>query len=346
MDTSPFTQWQSLRSYTGMMQNMITVWRDFFRAQVIDWIATDVTDSWLSKLQTGLEVLESQHVYDSLDRLVINTKDSGFPVRRHIDMLQYLHERAVPDPDEHRQAKQLFLDSLFANTEVGVSALAHVAKSRTTNRLASSSIIEPFGFVGIFTLKSPSTERNVYVCLWERFMDKPMLYALVFEADADWKQSAEEMSELCEILQSVTSLELPLAKIAQRIDIADARIHPKWVSRIILGPVWIPNMTIADSKIQQLLDSEHNEAQLSASRVLYEYALSEREANMPNSRIRDQKGRKHQVTQVYTVRPEPMYRERGAAFIQETLFMPHALIQQLGDEARVQMGHKLIAIER
>ena len=105
-------------------------------------------------------------------------------------------------------------------------------------------------------------------------------------------------------------------------------------------------MTIADSKIQQLLDSEHNEAQLSASRVLYEYALSEREANMPNSRIRDQKGRKHQVTQVYTVRPEPMYRERGAAFIQETLFMPHALIQQLGDEARVQMGHKLIAIER
>lgn len=346
MDTNPFEQWQALRSYTGMMSNMITAWEDFFHTQEIDWITTDITRSWLTKLRTSLEVLESQHVYDDLDTLVVNPKHSGFPTRRHIDMLQYMYARAVADPAEHRQAKQLFLDALFAKVDAGVSALANVAKSRVTNRLASEKIIEPFGFVGIFTLKSPSTQRDAYVCLWERFTDKPMLYAMVFETDADWEQSAEVMSELCETLQSVTSLELPLAKIARRIDISDAQIHPKWVSRIVLGPVWIPDVTTDDHVIQHLLNSDTNEAHLSASRVLYEYALSEREADMSNSRIRDRNGRKHETTQVYTVRPEPEYRGRGAAFKKETLFVPHELIQELESDTRVRMGHQLIAIER
>jgi hypothetical protein len=347
MDINPLVQWQSLRSYVGMMSNMITAWEDFFLAQEIDWITADFTSAWLSKLRTSLEVLESQHVYDSLDTLVTNPRNSGFPLRRHIDMLQHKQSRSTVDLAEHRQAKQLFLDSLFAKAEVGVSALANVAKRRVTNRLATEELIEPFGFVGIFPLKSPSKERDAYVCIWERFTDKPMLYSMVFESDAGWKQSAEEVSMLCDILLNVTALELPLAKIARRVDIADARIHPKWVSRIVLGPVWIPGVTADDHFVQQLLDGEHNAAQLSASRVLYEYALSESEATMTSSsRIRDRNGRKHKVTQVYSVRPELEYRERGAAFMQETLFVPHRLIQQLESNAHVQLGHQLIAIEK
>lgn len=346
MDRNPLLQWQSLQSYTSMMHKMTAAWEDFFRTQQIDWITTATTDAWLSRVKTSLDVLESRHIYDDLDALVINSKYSGFPIRRHIDMLQYSQARVKDDPAKLRQAKQLFLDTLFTETKINLSALGHVAKCYADNRLASELVIEPFRFVGLYPLRAPSKERDAYVCIWERFTDKPMLYAMVFEADVSWQQSVENMSELCENLQSVTALELPLAKVARRMDISDARIHPKWVSRVVLGPVWIPGITKDDHIIQRLLDNECNDEQGSASSILYEHVLSEREADVSTSRIRDQQGRKHNVTQDYTVRSESVYRERGTTFMKETLFVPHKLIQHLESETRVRLGHQLIALER
>ena len=83
-----------------------------------------------------------------------------------------------------------------------------------------------------------------------------------------------------------------------------------------------------------------------ASRILYEYTLSERETDVSRAHIRDRIGRKHTTTQVFTVLPEPEYRDRGAGYLQETLFVPHKFIQTLDEQQHVQLGRKLIALER
>lgn len=344
MDGSPFARWNTLRSYTSMMSVMITAWEDFFRAQEIDWITSEDVEAWLTRVRNTISLLETKHMYDDLEFLTINTDESGFPTRRHIDSLLHARSRLSQDEARHRQVKHLFLDSLFANGKINVRSLSHVARARFEGRLAVEDFIEPFRFVSILERQSPTPNRKAYVCVWERFTDKPMLYAMLFEVNADWEQSAEDMSELCENLQGITSHELPLAKIAQRIDISDARLHPKWVSRVVLGPVWIPNHTTDDHVIQRLLDEDHNDAQLCASRVHYEYVFVERETSV--SRIRDRKGREHKTTQVFTVRPEPAYRRRGTSFMKETLFVPHELIQELDGQQHVEFGHQLIAIER
>ena len=241
-------------------------------------------------------------------------------------------------------SKRLFLDSVFLNRRVSVGALEDVSKHSAYALLAKSEIHRPFQMLGIEERQSPTSNRKAYVCTWDRFTDRPMHYVMVFEASVDWTPHSDSFSALVETLQNVSTHEISLERIARRIDISDIRIYPKWLGRIVLGPVWISHMTAGDHLLQHALDAVSSEVQQCASQVISEYVFSERESEI--SQVRDAQGNAHQYIQTFGVRPEVKHRERGVAFFEETLFAPHEIIQHLDDELHRTIGHKLIATER
>lgn len=341
MDTELLKPWHPLRTYVATMRHMIHVWGNFFQTREIDWVTAEHVSAWLDRLKNTFDALENMYIYDDLQTLRIEREQSGFPRPRHLDLLCHRQKDLKFDAKDLRKSKGQFLDALFSTREVNLRSLEKVAKVRTDRLLATRQIYHAFRLLGIEERNSPTTGRNAFVCVWERFTEKPAFYVMLFEADDVWS-AGDDLDSIAEIVKGATSHDLALEAIARRIDISDARVHPKWLGRVVLGPVWISNLTLDDHVLQNVVNEVRSDQNHAASKIVYEYVFSERESSI--SRVRDAEGREHHSMQTYGVRLGPQYRKRGVTFFEETLFIPHEVIQCMDETWRVENGHQLISI--
>lgn len=343
-------QWSALLNYTACMRKIFSSWEQFFmNRDSIEWLSHEQIKDLLTRLQVTLDVLEGFHLFDSLSSLTISPENSGFPERRYLDQLIYELKDVNSDDlsQDTRILKKSFLETLFSTVEINVPMLERISKAQSREVLATSSIFKPYKFNGIEELNARNGSRRAFLCSWERYLVQhlPVKYFMLFEVSDEWGSSADDVKNLSDVLREETSLITKLNSFARHIDMSNAFIHPKWVGRIILGPVFISHLTEDQHELQQALDRLSGpDEMLGASRIIYEYVVSESEE--PTRYITDSYSRFHTCIQKFAVKErDPEHAERGVTHLEKHLFAPHSVIQQLDDDYCKKIGHELNSTE-
>ena len=333
--------WDELLQYSDCMHSVIQQWRNFFAKEFSSSMfdAAEVLQ-WADELHRTIDVLKHLYVYDHSQRLEVCTNASGFPERYHV---HYLHHSAHLHEERHvsRRVKSMFLDDVLQTGTVNHWMLKKVSESHAQELYAQQPVVTEFR---IRTLQVVKVEDGVYTyrCYFDRYCNRhvPSLYLVLFESDGEITE--ELMNEFSLVLEAGTSFLPLLGGFAEELDRAIAPIRPLWVGRVGLGPVFISHLTKDEHELQRALDASAAASEmLAASRVIHEYVQSQ--GAVPVQRLLDASGRKHVVVQDYAVRQiDDECRNRKVTFVEKYLFAPHAVIQQLDEDFRRTLGHKLI----
>jgi hypothetical protein len=164
---------------------------------------------------------------------------------------------------------------------------------------------------------------------------------MLFEVSQSWEPNGDDLTSFVRVLREDTEIVGSLEQLACDIDRSHAAIHPKWLGRVIGGPIFIAGVTQDVNLMQRALDqSEHKGDQFStASRVIYEYVVSCGE--QPVYRLTDPHGNRHSCVQEYAVRSFDEHHKRGVTHVEKHLFAPHRVIQSLTDECRRTLDHTI-----
>ncbi len=324
-----YLQWDELHQYNVQMQRMISVLQKYFAQYKIMWMQSADIVQWLDRLSATLDILQCMYIYNTDDLVALSS--SGLPSRRHFDLLQLTvnNLRNSECVDISKQKTQ-FIDEIFRNRQINNVMLSDIAKTRGQQMCFDREIISPFQFTYLQERQCPHDSRKAFVCTWERIVNDSVLtkYVMLFEIDS---QANDDFDEIMERLQSAVRLEtrliLQLDKHARHIDIVDAYIYPKWIGRLIVGPVWMGNFTDDDNVIQKIISKNTNREDNCALQIIYEHTFSDHEVSINN--VHDERGMKISHIQSFASSSIHEYKERGVVHSEEHIFAPHYVIRQL-----------------
>jgi hypothetical protein len=181
-------------------------------------------------------------------------------------------------------------------------------------------------------------DRYRYELLFERYCYRniPTLYVMYFVCNGEFDTVLR--GELETVLEEETSRLPLLGDLAVAIDRAIAPIHPSWLGRITAGPIFISQMTRDDHELQVVLDQSFACGEAAASRLIYEYVVSEKDFSA--ERLYDAKGRNHSRLQEFAVRQfDDECRLRQVTNVEKHLFAPHSVVQNISEAFRSSIGH-------
>ena len=341
MSNDSLAQWQKLRDYAACMHRMINTWKKFFHARDIDWLSNQDIEAWFDRIGVTIDALEEMTVYDDMSSLHIITQASGFPERRYIDHVVLARKSACADkePSRFHILKKALVDMICRNREVNIPFLEKISKAHMKEMLKTKDPLLSFQLTDIKSIQIESG-RAAYVCSWEQYVMQPLpvKYVMLFEVSDGWLDGIEQINVLSRILQEETSIICKLVDLAKAIDLSQAKIHPKWIGRIILGPVFLPQMTEDDNIVQKIIDQQSaKDKNLSAGCLSYEHIISEKEEDVSRTMF-DLAGDKHKCFQIFAVGQDGECYERGATHVERYLFAPHCIVQKLTDEDRQEIG--------
>lgn len=344
-DVLDMPQWHALNTYAATMEGCIAAWKHVLQtACKLEHMPTTVAVDWVDRVLKTIKLLRNEYVYDSMRTLGVYPVGSGFPERTHIQLLMQLHREGVITRSTvtEQDFRRSFLDQLFQQRSVNYWMLERIAKAHVKKTLQT---VKPVGLFCMLGLEQIGTinGRMIYRCRFERYCYRhiPSLYTLVFECSEPDGINDTIMAELLPILEEETS-QLPLlGSFAEKVDQAHALIHPKWVGRLVLGPVFISGVTKDNHELQRVLDAAYAPEQSGAvSRIIYEYIVSEKVVQV--SRLFDAVGRKHPELQQFAVRQfDTECLARKVTYVEKHLFAPHAIVQRLSDHFRSEIGHTI-----
>lgn len=341
----PVKQWNDLHQYIATLRSAVATWKTFFAGKNIDWMSEQSVQDWLGRLDVSFVSLRDRFVYDDNALLDIVPTNSGFPQHYHIEDITRLallvRSKTTDEQGSVTQLKRMFLDQVFEQKTTSQALLYDISQAVLAVRLRTNIPYSLFTMGPVVKLVSRNN-RQSYSCVWERYTVQPLpiRYVMVFEADRGWSPQGIDLQQLAFVLQQET-LGLPkLAELGEEIDRANARIYPKWIGRIILGPIFIAKLTQDDHKLQQALDAVAvGPISKSASRIIYEYVLADSERAV--SGLSDPQGVPHVCMQHFAVRLQGEHFERQVTHLEKHLFAPHDVIQQLDENYRKEIGHQL-----
>lgn len=340
-ESSRLELWSGLLQYSDCMQSVIKQWRNFFEQEFSsDWFDTKEVLQWINEFAHTIDVLKHLYVYDHVEQLEVCDVASGFPERYHI---HHLHHSAHLHEERHdlKRVKDMFLDDVLQTGRVNHWMLKKVAEGRAQELYAQQPVLTEFR---IRSLQVVKVEEGVYTyrCYFDRYCNRhvPSLYLVLFESDGEMTETL--MTELSFVMEEGTSFLPLLGNFAEEVDRALASVHPIWVGRIVLGPAFISRLTKDEHELQRAIDTSAAVGEmLAASRVIHEYVQTK--GSSPVHRLYDARGRTHSTIQDYAIRQiDDECRIRKVTFVEKYLFAPHAVIQQLDEDFRRNLGHKLI----
>lgn len=345
METSLWTQtpWQALLQYSKSMQSVIRSWKSFMENDFsADYFTDEDIRSWLQRLEHSMTALRDLYVYDPLRKLRVHPVASGFPERLHVRILENLADGEVVKDHSLRES---WLDHLFEEGSINHGLLERIAKNQAQVRINQYGTLKLFG-INRFQRITNGYEKPAYVCCFERYgrLHKPSLYVMVFECSAD-PLDADLLSELSDVLREESSSLPRLSTMARNVDQALAVIHPVWLGRILLGPVFVSHLTQDEHELQTALNTMTPEGEfVAASRLIYEYVVADRSESV--QKLYDPRGRQHPSLQQFAVRElHKECQERGVTGLQKYLFAPHHITQALDEDFRRLIGHRITIVE-
>jgi hypothetical protein len=339
-------QWGALQKYCICMHNVVDIWKKFLlNSFQSEYFSRKYLQTFLDHIDVSVSALRDKYVYDMLNVLHITANASGFPQMYDIRLLATQHKRLIEGKEKVGDVngmKKAYIGHLFSEKKINYSFLERIAKMQLQNKLLSHVPLTPFKIIDISALDSINGT-DAYLCIWERFGYKniPSLYAMVFEYHG--KSMDEYMiKELSIVLREETNYMPKLERLGNRIDYAFAFVRPKWIGRIVCGPVFISNVTQDEHLLQQTIDALYDGRQyIAASRIIFEYIISAEEKLM--GALFDPHGNRHEVLQEWSVRStEQDCYIRGVSGIEKFLFAPHHVVQMLDEDFRKEIGHKIV----
>lgn len=346
----PLEQWRLLCAYVACMKNVVGVWRSFFHTFQPERFPDKQLQGFLDRINLTMSALKNKYLYDPLSALNITPNASGFPLRHDIRILETdsanLKKTRCKKSINPQGLRNALIDNIFSQKAVNMAFLEKLGKKMSEELIFNSQPLSLFHISNIMQIEAENGKRT-FMCLWERYghSNIPCLYAMLFEYSSDDELSQDFVKELSFILREETSQMPLLSQLGRHIDYAMANVHPKWIGRIILGPVFISHLTKDDNLLQRTLDDLFEGGSLgAASRIIYEYVVSEKETKA--KALFDPRGRKHEVIQEFAVRSlDDECMNRGVTHVEKFLFAPHSVIQMLDEDYRKEIGHQLIGGE-
>lgn len=337
MSRDSLAQWQKLKDYAAGMHRMINTWKKFFHAHDIDWLSNQDIDAWFERIGITIDALGDMTAYDVMSSLHIVTQASGFPERRYIDhvVLEMENARKQKEPENFHILKKALVSMICQTKEVNIAFLEKLSKAHMREMLKTKNPLLPFHLTDIRMIETKN-DRQAYVCSWEHYALQPLpvKYVMLFEISEGGLDNVDRINTLSSILREETSLICKLADLAKVIDLSLSKIHPKWIGRIILGPIFMPQMTEDDHVIQKLMNQQSSkDKNLNAGCLTYEYVISEKEDEV-NRIILDSVGEKHRYLQTFSVGQDGECYERGTTHVERHLFASHCIVQRLTDDDR------------
>lgn len=339
--------WKGLSAYTETMQGVVRSWRTFFEGEFSpEHFTKKELWEWSKRLEVTFSTLREQYYYDTLQSVQVHPVASGFPEMTFVRILNSMHQQLKGKENSSASSaslRRLVLDSLFEYQRVNQWLLERTAKARAREILT---LAEP---IALFKVRSMTqfpeiTGRRVYACCFERFCYRhiPSLYLILFEYSGEGEFGGADLQAFLRVIEEDTSNLPLLGRFAERLDLALAPIHPKWVGRISLGPVFIAHTTKDEHQLQQTLNEYTPPGELAAvSRIIYEYVMSEKEYS--SLRLFDSRGQPHTILQDFAVKQsDDECRARTVSHVEKFLFAPHNIVQSLSEEFRREIGHTYI----
>ncbi len=328
--------WDALLRYISTLERECDIWRRFFESDFqSDHIGRDDVLSWITDMSRTFTVFRQMYVYDSKHTLSVSQVASGFPERFHVHQLAVYDESA--DSVSEASVRRMFLDDLFKHKHANQWLLERVAKAGAASLRKQGPVLALFRVRSVRCIDIIEGQRH-YAMIFERYCYRniPALYVMYFDCDGEF--DAVLQHELEVVLEEETSRLPLLGDLATAIDRAIAPIHPYWVGRVTAGPIFISRMTRDDHELQQVLDQNYELGAAAASRLIYEYVVSEK--SFSAQRLYDAKGRNHSRLQDFVIRQlDEECRSRQVTHVEKHLFAPHFVVQNVSEIFRSGIGH-------
>jgi hypothetical protein len=339
--------WQAVLDYHACMQRVVRTWEKFIQDDFhSDYFLPEDVLPWMARVSHTFDILRDEHMFDTMRSLRVHPVASGFPERLHLRLLEAKRDALIDQngPDVNA-LKSAFLDELFTTGRSNHWLLEKIAKASAASQLLQHKPLQLFAINRLQRVDSKNGT-HAFVCCFERYCYRhiPSTYLIVFES-SDETLSEEVLRDLASVLKEETSHFPLLQRFAHQIDRAFISIHPKWVGRVSLGPVFISHVTRDEHMLQETLnDMTPTGVYQAASRIIYEYVASTSEVSV--GRLYDPQGRAHTRLQEFAVRElDAECVERGVTSVEKHLFAPHHVIQALSEDFRREIGHRIKMLE-
>ena len=175
---------------------------------------------------------------------------------------------------------------------------------------------------------------------YDRAVNRPFIYLIYFAYDAENSglvEDSDAFREIRSVAESSAGGRINLLGFSNRLDQRVARMSPRIVKRLVLGPFWAPHVSNAEGAFGELLTSL-------AARLPYalrwevETLISERETRVGSSWLN-----KGQLRQVFWIPKDIDLSARGVSQYERFVLLPHWLAQQV-EAADLLADHERIAL--
>jgi hypothetical protein len=302
--------------------------------------ARDCTD-YLRGLQACYGILRGRFAFDANDPLMVDVSHAGYPhnymlARVAVDR-KNIAVQAAGTRITTEQLKRVFLDHIFRTGEANPSILHAIACAQYADVFASMGGEFDPRFMCEGPIQESATRYRVQWGSFDPRLNIPTLYGMVFSVTGEAGESL--FAELLLVLRHESRVDRSIAMLAHYIDTAIEDVHPLFVTRVTLGPLFLPGFTMGDVVWQQLLE-KHAAPDEFIMEIVADHTYSV-DTQKPSARAVSF-GVSPAETQVYAVeKADQLCFERGAHAVERIVVLPHRIVQILSEEETLN-GYTLV----
>ncbi|OHA85778.1 MAG: hypothetical protein A2591_03630 [Candidatus Yonathbacteria bacterium RIFOXYD1_FULL_52_36] len=346
----PLKQGRRYDGYFSCIRAALAAYRMYGAQEDTLPMAKEMLQGYVDRVAHALHLIELRYLFDASATVDIDAQYSGFPGSYHFGVLEHDLEHGPHDGTlNQRDLRKVVLDTLFKQGAASEHLLHDLALRQYFDELHGAA--QPFLPFEVVRLQAPAEGSTEYVIAWISFdgvKNLPCVYTMFFEysgAEAFHRESTY-MRKVAKVLSEETNAMPLMSDLAHTIDSALIDIHPKYIHRITIGPVFIPGLTCENDGILELLENqpEHHRGAFSfAMQITHEDIQSS--GQHETGAVAKELGidRRFEVFQVNDL--DERCAERKATRVRQILLVPHRIAQSISSEDAKHLNHDIVTFD-
>ena len=300
---------------------------------------------FLGRLRACFDALALKRFYPAPGtELKLDATDSGFfHWSELLELAADLEGReaalaALPAPEE---LKRRMLDAVVRHSLHPREHQSALLRRLYLEALDPEALFRPFLSGALEKVGGPEDASSWFwsFATYDRALNRPFVYSLYFEWDGEpLDAEGEAFAELRAAAERIAAGRLSLLAFGNRLDAALARLRPRILKRVVLGPYWSPAFTRNEDPFGALLESVEERLPF-ALRFETEILISERETRVGAGWLS-----RGALRQVFWLPPSLELATRGVSQLERHVVLPAWLARRVRD-AGLLPDHRLVPIE-
>lgn len=300
--------------------------------------------SYIKKLKNTLNALRYKYWFSGTmdsrinSTIYIDTRDSGFPLRKEIHLLATDKNDADHKLSEFSTEKDLreqIISHVIARKTVPMDLVFNLSQRKYYSILSTKDIFEVNVQPEITEVSSTNKHSRVYVIHWCTYDIKkniPNIYIMVVEQSSSESQSLSSNLEyrktLTSAIERFSTSDIRLITMAREIDKDFSDVHPKSIKRVHVGPVYINGITNHNDGVQRLLENVVDQRDNWVFAWSIETLLSKGSREISTGFFGKQREEIYELSETNGMGKF----EAGASDIQQSMIIPYDAYQALNDD--------------